>query len=133
MVDLDAHQRPPDLLRNVYKEYTRRDRRTCIDDDAQVVDLATGLDSEQEKSFVKINFGVSRDDLSRAFSSFLAETADEHASWQFEDEAFRSREIDGMLTNDASVSMLIASRTHCHTKSHTTASAIHSALTHVPS
>jgi alkylated DNA repair protein alkB family protein 1 len=108
MVDLDAHQRPPDLLRNVYKEYTRRDRKLCIDDDTQIEDFATGLNSEQEKSFEKINFGVSRDDLSRAFGSFNFTNTEEAALWSFDDEAFCSRAIDGMLADVVSGSMLIA-------------------------
>jgi len=130
MVDLDAHQRPPDSLRNVYKKYTKRDKKLCIDD---VVDFAGGLTSTQEKSFEKVDIGVSRNDLVESFRTFTSERADEDAFWQFDDEAFRSREIDGMLTNDALVSMLIASRSRRDSESHTITSATHTAFTHVPS
>jgi len=133
MVDLDAHQKPPDFLRKVYKEYTRRDRKSCIDDDTHVVDPSKGLNTKQEKSFEKIDIGVSRDDLVQSFRTFTSEGAGESVSWQFDIDAFRSREIDGMLTNDNIVSMLIASRTHYHSKSHTITSATHTTFTHVPS
>ena len=130
MVDLDAHQRPPDSLRNVYKKYTKRDQNLCIDD---VVDFAGGLNGKQEKSFEKVDLGVSRDDLVESFRSFTSEGADEDAFWRFDNQAFRSRDIDGTLTNGALVSMLIASRSHRDSESHTITSATHTAFTHVPS
>jgi len=133
MVDLDAHQKPPDLLRKVYKEYTRRDRKSCIDDDTQVVDFVAGLNIEQEKSFAETNLGVSKDDLFRSFESFCSAQSLNVDSLRFDNEAFGSREIDGMPTNNALGSMLIACRTRYHTQSHTIASATHSALTHIPS
>jgi len=99
MVILDAHQRPPDLLRQVYKKYSKRDK-DHFKHDAQVIDFASGLRSEHCNDFAEIKYGLEEQHVKQVFQSFLHQNdqlncIDLEDGWHLNGTAYECKSIDG--------------------------------------
>lgn len=100
MVNLDAHQRPPDLLRQVYKKYSKRDK-DHFKHDAQIIDLAAGLRSEQYDDFVETKHGLEKQHIKQVFQNFLCHNKqfnciDLEDGWHLTGTAYECKSIKGM-------------------------------------
>ena len=47
---LDAHQKPPDFLKDIYKKYHKQ-KREALDHDENIIDFKRGLSKTQKSSF----------------------------------------------------------------------------------
>lgn len=99
MLKLDPHERPPDELRHVYKKYSKRDK-DFFQDDATIIDLATGLQSHQSDDFSKTEFQVDERRIKHVLQGFLYSENQRKCDqleddWHFDGIAFESKTIDG--------------------------------------
>lgn len=77
---LSAYDRPPDAVRNRYKEYSKI-ALSDVDNDPGILDLQR-LDRDQLPHGVTVTQSLSSQDLRLAFDDFISgghSTADEHA------------------------------------------------------
>jgi hypothetical protein len=67
MLELDAHETPPQRLRDIYKKYSKKDQCDVLD----VIDLGVGLKPEQEDAFSAENCALGDDRLRLVFATFV--------------------------------------------------------------
>lgn len=68
MMSLDAHERPPDRIRNVYKRYQKL-RGAALDNDSDLLDLSVSNMAGQ----LHVVRSISPTDLASAFQGFMAD------------------------------------------------------------
>lgn len=103
MCNLDAHQRPPDLLKQSYKKYSKRDS-DHFKHDVQVIDFSAGLRAEQN-DFAEIEYGIEEEQIRHVFQSFLHQDGQPGCpnlenNWHFSGTSYECKSINGMsVTN----------------------------------
>lgn len=100
MVNLNAHERPPALLRQIYKKYSKRDVDAFAIDNG-VIDLAKGLRAEQHENFAQCNYDVGQRGVAQVFETFLGHESTSNKCGSFKTEAYKSTIIDGKNASSA--------------------------------
>ncbi|CAG8947075.1 unnamed protein product [Penicillium salamii] len=95
---LSAYDRPPDAVRNRYKEYSKI-ALSDVDNDPGILDLQR-LDRDQLPHGVTVTQSLSSQDLRLAFDDFISgghSTADEHAPLAEDIPVYAHNSISGLL------------------------------------
>ena len=142
--DLDAHERPPDVLRQVYKKYSKRDK-AFFKDNVQVIDFAAGSHSRRYDDFEVAKYEIDDQQLEHVFRNFLRQEAQNDCTsleevLPFSGVVYQCKSIDGMkarplhnIKNDGVVKLTMATRFYGATLTIAIICTEDSPLTYLPS